>query len=105
WISGFDDVAGAKALLSKWRERVDGVKILQNVSEAEFTAIVEGAHAAGLRVTGHLGSITARRAAELGIDRLEHGIYAMDELAAARVASSREWIDKCEKLAALDLDA
>ena len=105
WLKGFDDVDGAVALLARWQDRIDGVKILQNVTEAEFTTIVQGAHAAGLRVTGHLGSITAKRAAELGIDRLEHGIYAMDELAPARVGSRDEWVAKCQKLAALDLDS
>jgi hypothetical protein len=34
------------------------------------------AHARGLKVTGHLCSVTFREAADLGIDSLEHGISA-----------------------------
>lgn len=42
--------------------------------------VVDEAHAAGLKVTGHLGGpTTSLRAVELGIDGLEHGIFAVAE--------------------------
>jgi imidazolonepropionase-like amidohydrolase len=35
--------------------------------------VIDGAHKRGLKVTGHLCSITYREAADLGIDNVEHG--------------------------------
>jgi len=75
-------VAGAheaRAKLREWKDRIDGVKVYMEITPEEFTAVIEEAHAAGLTVTGHLGSLTASQAIDLGIDRLEHGIYAMSE--------------------------
>src|SRR6185312_8287929 len=39
----------------------------------------EAAHARGLKVTGHICSVTYREAAELGIDNLEHGFAVMTD--------------------------
>jgi imidazolonepropionase-like amidohydrolase len=36
-------------------------------------AVVRAAHQRGLKVTGHLCSVTYKEAAEAGIDNLEHG--------------------------------
>ena len=35
---------------------------------------MKAAHARGLKITGHLCSVTFREAADLGIDNLEHGL-------------------------------
>jgi hypothetical protein len=45
-------------------------------------AAVEEAHKRGLKVTGHLCSIGYREAAEIGIDDLEHGLFADSEFVA-----------------------
>lgn len=73
------DAESARAQFREWRDRIDGVKVYTDITPEEFTAIVAEAKQAGLRVTGHLGSLTASRAIDLGIDRLEHGIFAMSE--------------------------
>ncbi|HEX6884351.1 MAG TPA: amidohydrolase family protein [Planctomycetota bacterium] len=82
-VAGFmPGVAGAdeaRAKLREWKDRIDGVKVYMEITPEEFAAVIEEAHAAGLTVTGHLGSLTASQAIDLGIDRLEHGIYAMSE--------------------------
>ena len=41
--------------------------------------MIDGAHKRGLKVTGHLCSITYREAAELGIDNIEHGFVLATE--------------------------
>jgi hypothetical protein len=42
-------------------------------------AAIDEAHRRGIRVTGHLCSVTFREAAELGIDNLEHGFITNSE--------------------------
>ena len=76
---GLDGPESARALFAQWKGRIDGIKVYMDITPEEFSAVVSEAHAAGLRVTGHLGSLTATQAVELGIDRLEHGLYAMSE--------------------------
>jgi enamidase len=47
-----------------------------NITRAELGAAIEAAHGRGLKVTGHLCSVTYAEAADLGIDNLEHGFLA-----------------------------
>ncbi len=51
-------------------------KAYMNITRADLQAVLKEAHGRGLKVTGHLGSITYREAATLGIDNLEHGFMA-----------------------------
>jgi len=57
-------------------------KAYMNITRAELRAAVEEAHKRGLKVTGHLCSIGFREAAEIGIDNLEHGLFADSEFVA-----------------------
>ncbi len=79
WIKGTDDAKQALAMFECWRDRLDMVKVYSRIREDQFIAIERAAHAAGLPVMGHLGSLTAKRAIELGIDGLEHGLFTMSE--------------------------
>jgi hypothetical protein len=54
-------------------------KAYMNITRAELRAAVEEAHKRGLKVTGHLCSVGYREAAEIGIDNLEHGLFADSE--------------------------
>ena len=51
-------------------------KCYMHLPRAEMRAVIEAAHKRGLKVTGHIGAVTYREAAELGIDNREHGFYA-----------------------------
>jgi len=51
-------------------------KLYMNVTRADAKAVIDAAHKRGLKVTGHLNSVTYREAADLGIDNLEHGFFA-----------------------------
>ena len=45
----------------------------------DLIAVVREAHKRNLKVTGHLGTITYREAAESGIDDLEHGFFVSSD--------------------------
>ncbi|HET7536304.1 MAG TPA: amidohydrolase family protein, partial [Candidatus Didemnitutus sp.] len=49
-----------------------------------MAATIDAAHQRGLQVTGHIGKVSYREAAELGIDNLEHGFMAMSDLVPGR---------------------
>jgi imidazolonepropionase-like amidohydrolase len=81
WIGGVSTLEEARALFTAWRDRIDAVKVYSSATEELIGFIIEQAHAAGLKVTGHLGGpTTTLRAIELGIDGLEHGIFAVAEI-------------------------
>lgn len=72
-LKGPDD---ARAMVDYWdKEGVDSFKVYMQISQAELQAVVEEAHKRGKKVTGHLGAVTYREAADLGIDNLEHGFF------------------------------
>ncbi len=54
---------------------VTSFKAYMNITRAELKAAIEEAHKHGIKVTGHLCSVTYKEAAELGIDDLEHGFF------------------------------
>jgi imidazolonepropionase-like amidohydrolase len=66
--------ADVPALLADMQEKqgVDGVKLYVNAREDAAKAIIAEAHRRKMPVTGHLGEMTPERAAQLGIDNLEH---------------------------------
>ena len=61
---------------------VDSFKVYQHITRADLRAIVSSAHARGIKVTGHLCSITFREAAEIGIDNLEHAFLVPTDFVA-----------------------
>jgi imidazolonepropionase-like amidohydrolase len=80
-------------------------KAYMQISRAELRAVVEEAHKRGLKVTGHLCSVTYAEAAEIGIDTLEHGFFAATDFVDSKQA------DVCpgqglgqQSIAALDPD-
>jgi enamidase len=57
-------------------------KAYMGITRAELGAAIQAAHARGLKVTGHLCSVTYSEAADLGIDNLEHGFIAATDFVA-----------------------
>lgn len=51
-------------------------KAYMSITRAQLGAAIEAAHRRGLKITGHLCSVTYSEAADLGIDNLEHGFLA-----------------------------
>jgi imidazolonepropionase-like amidohydrolase len=83
-LSGPDD---ARRLVNYWADAgATSFKAYMNITRDELRAAVEEAHKRGLKVTGHLCSIGYREAAEIGIDNLEHGLFADSEFVANKKA-------------------
>ncbi|HWZ84133.1 MAG TPA: amidohydrolase family protein [Terriglobales bacterium] len=71
----------ARQLVDYWADRgVTSFKAYMNITRAELKAAIDAAHKRGLKVTGHLCSVTYKEAAELGIDDLEHGFFVNTQL-------------------------
>lgn len=70
----------ARRVVRYWSEEgVDWFKAYTWISRAELGAAIEEAHAHGVQVTAHLCSVGYREAVALGIDNLEHGLFANSE--------------------------
>lgn len=71
----------ARFIVNYWASQgANSFKAYTHISRDELKAAVDAAHARGLKVTGHLCSITYPEAAELGIDNLEHGFFVNTQL-------------------------
>jgi imidazolonepropionase-like amidohydrolase len=71
----------ARQLVNYWADRgATSFKAYINITRAELKAAIEAAHKRGIKVTGHLCSVTYDEAADLGIDDLEHGFYVNTQL-------------------------
>src|SRR5690348_13841993 len=72
-LTGPDD---ARRMVDFWADAgATSFKVYMHITRAELGAAVAEAHKRGLKVTGHLCSVTYREAAALGIDNLEHGFF------------------------------
>ena len=68
-------------MIEYWADRgVTSFKAYVHITRAELKAAIEAAHERGLKITGHLCSVTYEEAAELGIDDLEHGFFYNTQL-------------------------
>jgi imidazolonepropionase-like amidohydrolase len=77
-LSGPDE---ARQMVEYWTDRgVTSFKAYMNITRAELKAAIDAAHKRGIKVTGHLCSVTYKEAAELGIDDLEHGFFVNTQL-------------------------
>jgi imidazolonepropionase-like amidohydrolase len=76
-LNGPEDAART---VDYWAEEgVHDYKAYMHITVDELKAAIDHAHARGLKVTGHLCSVGFTKAAELGIDDLEHGLIADTE--------------------------
>src|SRR5690348_7043088 len=74
------DANDARRMVNYWADQgATSFKAYMNITRDELRAAVEEAHKRGLKVTGHLCSIGYKEAAEIGIDNLEHGLFADSE--------------------------
>src|SRR5690349_4812728 len=71
----------ARKEVAFWADQgVNSFKAYMNITRAELGAAIEEAHRRGLKVTGHLCSVTYPEAIALGIDDLEHGFFVNTQL-------------------------
>src|SRR6266849_3534345 len=77
------DADEARRQVAYWAEMgATSFKAYMQITRAELGAAIEEAHKRGLKVTGHLCSVTYAEAADLGIDNLEHGFMASTDFVA-----------------------
>ena len=63
-------------------EGATSLKTYMQITRGELAAAINEAHRRGIKVTGHLCSVTYAEAAALGIDNLEHGFFAATDFVA-----------------------
>jgi enamidase len=79
------DADEARRQVAYWADMgATSFKAYMQITRDELRAAVDEAHKRGLKVTGHLCSVTYAEAAEIGIDDLEHGFLAATDFVAAK---------------------
>jgi imidazolonepropionase-like amidohydrolase len=97
------DSAEAATMAAFWADRgCTSFKMYTHATVEDLMATSRVAHKRGLKVTGHLGTITYREAAEAGIDDLEHGFFASSDFDHQR--KNHEFNEPREFQALIDLD-
>jgi imidazolonepropionase-like amidohydrolase len=80
----------ARKEVAFWADQgVNSFKAYMNITRAELGAAIKEAHRRGLKLTGHLCSVTYPEAVALGIDNLEHGFFVNTQLDPGKL------LDKC----------
>jgi enamidase len=82
-MHGLRDADDARRQVNYWADLgATSFKAYMQITRAQLGAAVDEAHKRGMKVTGHLCSVTYAEAAELGIDNLEHGLMAATDFVA-----------------------
>ena len=77
-----DDPEDARRVVGYWAdEGATWFKVYTRISRADLAAVIDEAHRRGLKVTGHICSVSFREAVELGIDNIEHGFFTNTDYA------------------------
>ena len=75
----------ARRFVAYWAsEGAEWIKAYTAITREDLAAAIEEAHAHGLKVTGHICSVSFREAVELGIDNIEHGFATASDFIAAK---------------------
>ncbi|NAS32651.1 amidohydrolase family protein [Flavobacteriaceae bacterium R38] len=79
FLGNTDEVA---KIVNYWADKgVTSFKVYNNITQEDLKVCVAEAHKRGLKVTGHLCSLTYEEASNIGIDNLEHGFMASSDFA------------------------
>ena len=90
----------ARRVVDYWaNEGATWFKFYTLITRDEMKAAIDEAHRHGLKLTGHLCSVGYREAVELGIDALEHGLFANAEY------DENKQPDQCPRTAGASLAA
>ena len=78
--------AEARRVINYWAdEGATWVKVQGRISRAMLGHVIRAAHARGVKVTGHLCSVTFAEASALGIDALQHGFITASDYVPGKV--------------------
>lgn len=85
-LHGVKNPADAARMIKYWAaEGFTSVKLYVSLPTAEMETAIRTAHQHDLQVTGHIGRVSYREAAALGIDNLEHGFLAASDWVPGRI--------------------
>lgn len=71
------DPADARRMVNFWADAgATSFNAYMHISREVLSAAIDEVHKRGLKITGHLCSVTLGEAAELGIDNVEHAFFA-----------------------------
>lgn len=77
FVKGTAEVA---KMVNYWADQgVTSFKVYNHITREDLKICVDEAHKRGLKVTGHLCSVTYEEASNIGIDNLEHGFMASSD--------------------------
>ncbi len=75
----------ARRFVSYWAsEGAQWIKAYTAITREDLAAAIDEAHAQGMKVTGHICSVSFREAVELGIDNIEHGFATASDFIALK---------------------
>lgn len=105
-MARMESPAQATRFVDFWAaEGATSFKAYNYLTRAELKAAIDAAHAHGLKLTGHLCSVTLAEAADLGIDNIEHSFAAATDFVAAKQPDvCPSGADELTSLNALDPD-
>src|SRR3954471_838140 len=84
-MDGVTSPEEARRFVAYWAsEGATWIKAYTDIRRAELGAAIKEAHKRGVKVTGHLCSVSFREAVELGIDNLEHGMLTASDFDPAK---------------------
>src|SRR6266576_3383741 len=77
----------ARRFVAYWAaEGATWIKAYTDIRRAELGAAIQEAHRRGIKVTGHLCSVSFQEAVALGIDNLEHGMLTASDFTSGKQA-------------------
>ena len=105
-INVIKDSAEAARSVGFWADKgCTSFKMYMHITQADLAAVVREAHARGLKVTGHLCTLTYREAATIGIDDLEHGFMASSDFDVNKKENEFDYAAASAALKALDVNS
>jgi len=74
------DTEEVSTMVDYWSGKgVTSFKLYNNITREDMERCVKEAHLRGLKITGHLCSVTYEEASNIGLDNLEHGFMAASD--------------------------
>ncbi len=100
------DSAQASSLVRFWSDMgCTSFKMYVHSTKEDLIAVVREAHKRHLKVTGHIGNISYREAADLGIDNLEHGFLVSSDFDAVPKETEYDDSKSWQALGNLDVNS
>lgn len=94
----------ARRVVAYWAEEgVDWFKVYTLITRDQLAAVIDEAHEHGVKVTGHICSVSFTEAVELGINNIEHGFFTNTDYYENRPPDTCP-SDFREKLLEVDMD-